>query len=124
MRALAELIGPYGMKFLSDNLMWHVSSQVAELKVRWGVGARFDVLTPGRWSSGCLDWLWEHQGGQFHPGEPSQLLACPLGLLSRVKVGQKHQDSVPSAVSPPSTAETGQREHGHAGPAALQLLQA
>ncbi|NWR95387.1 NCKPL protein, partial [Furnarius figulus] len=32
MRALAELIGPYGMKFLSDNLMWHVGSQVTELK--------------------------------------------------------------------------------------------
>ncbi|XP_053147281.1 nck-associated protein 1-like isoform X3 [Hemicordylus capensis] len=32
MRALAELLGPYGMKFLSDNLMWHVSSQMVELK--------------------------------------------------------------------------------------------
>uniref|UniRef100_A0A8C0IRH6 Uncharacterized protein n=1 Tax=Chelonoidis abingdonii TaxID=106734 RepID=A0A8C0IRH6_CHEAB len=32
MRALAELLGPYGMKFLSDNLMWHVTSQVVELK--------------------------------------------------------------------------------------------
>ncbi|XP_062453462.1 nck-associated protein 1-like [Rhea pennata] len=32
MRALAELLGPYGMKFLSDNLMWHVGSQVGELK--------------------------------------------------------------------------------------------
>ncbi|KAM4880931.1 LOW QUALITY PROTEIN: nck-associated protein 1-like [Sylvia borin] len=31
-RALAELIGPYGMKFLSENLMWHVGSQVTELK--------------------------------------------------------------------------------------------
>lgn len=59
MRALAELIGPYGMKFLSDNLMWHVGSQVTELKVGrspglgdrdrdqgagdqgWGAGTRF-----------------------------------------------------------------------------------
>uniref|UniRef100_A0A8C5SMP6 Uncharacterized protein n=1 Tax=Laticauda laticaudata TaxID=8630 RepID=A0A8C5SMP6_LATLA len=32
MRALAELLGPYGMKFLSDNLMWHVTSQMVELK--------------------------------------------------------------------------------------------
>ncbi|XP_053564242.1 nck-associated protein 1-like [Bombina bombina] len=32
MKALAELIGPYGMKFLSENLMWHVTSQVVELK--------------------------------------------------------------------------------------------
>ncbi|XP_062367057.1 nck-associated protein 1-like isoform X2 [Cinclus cinclus] len=32
LRALAELIGPYGMKFLSENLMWHVGSQVTELK--------------------------------------------------------------------------------------------
>lgn len=34
MRALAELLGPYGMKFLSENLMWHVTSQIVELKVR------------------------------------------------------------------------------------------
>ncbi|XP_069765666.1 nck-associated protein 1-like isoform X2 [Narcine bancroftii] len=32
MRALAELIGPYGMKYLSEHLMWHVTSQVTELK--------------------------------------------------------------------------------------------
>lgn len=32
LRALAELIGPYGMKYLSENLMWHISSQVGELK--------------------------------------------------------------------------------------------
>ncbi|NWS42437.1 NCKP1 protein, partial [Probosciger aterrimus] len=32
MRALSELLGPYGMKFLSESLMWHISSQVAELK--------------------------------------------------------------------------------------------
>lgn len=32
MRALAELIGPYGMKFLSENLMWHVTSQITEIK--------------------------------------------------------------------------------------------
>ncbi|KAL7636676.1 UNVERIFIED_CONTAM: hypothetical protein RMT77_012425 [Armadillidium vulgare] len=32
MRALAELIGPYGMKALGENLMWHISSQVQELK--------------------------------------------------------------------------------------------
>uniref|UniRef100_A0ACB8EMK3 Uncharacterized protein n=1 Tax=Sphaerodactylus townsendi TaxID=933632 RepID=A0ACB8EMK3_9SAUR len=34
MRALAELLGPYGMKFLSDNLMWHITSQMVELKYR------------------------------------------------------------------------------------------
>ena len=33
MQALAELIGPYGLKFLSENLMWHITSQVGELKV-------------------------------------------------------------------------------------------
>ncbi|KAF5928431.1 hypothetical protein HPG69_015036 [Diceros bicornis minor] len=32
MRALGELLGPYGMKFLSENLMWHVTSQIVELK--------------------------------------------------------------------------------------------
>uniref|UniRef100_A0A3B4UXM3 NCK associated protein 1 like n=1 Tax=Seriola dumerili TaxID=41447 RepID=A0A3B4UXM3_SERDU len=32
LRALAELIGPYGLKFLSENLMWHITSQVTELK--------------------------------------------------------------------------------------------
>ena len=33
LRSLAELIGPYGMKYLSERLMWHISSQVEELKV-------------------------------------------------------------------------------------------
>uniref|UniRef100_A0A672YJR6 NCK associated protein 1 like n=1 Tax=Sphaeramia orbicularis TaxID=375764 RepID=A0A672YJR6_9TELE len=32
LRALAELIGPYGLKFLSENLMWHITSQISELK--------------------------------------------------------------------------------------------
>nr|XP_057911469.1 nck-associated protein 1-like isoform X2 [Doryrhamphus excisus] len=32
LQALAELLGPYGLKFLSENLMWHVTSQVSELK--------------------------------------------------------------------------------------------
>lgn len=32
LRALTELIGPYGMKYLSESLMWHISSQVVELK--------------------------------------------------------------------------------------------
>nr|NVI74167.1 HEM-protein [Cucujiformia] len=32
LRALAELIGPYGMKQLNETLMWHIASQVLELK--------------------------------------------------------------------------------------------
>ncbi|XP_051932866.1 nck-associated protein 1-like isoform X2 [Hippocampus zosterae] len=32
LRALAELLGPYGLKFLSENLMWHITSQISELK--------------------------------------------------------------------------------------------
>ncbi|XP_038149173.1 nck-associated protein 1-like [Cyprinodon tularosa] len=32
LQSLAELIGPYGMKFLGENLMWHITSQVSELK--------------------------------------------------------------------------------------------
>uniref|UniRef100_A0A8C3J6K3 NCKPL protein n=1 Tax=Calidris pygmaea TaxID=425635 RepID=A0A8C3J6K3_9CHAR len=50
MRALAELIGPYGMKFLSDNLMWHVGSQVTELKKL--VNENMDTLVQLR-SSSC-----------------------------------------------------------------------
>lgn len=33
LRALAELVGPYGMKLLNETLMWHAASQVQELKV-------------------------------------------------------------------------------------------
>lgn len=33
LRALAELIGPYGMKLLNETLMWHIASQLQELKV-------------------------------------------------------------------------------------------
>lgn len=32
LRALAELIGPYGMRALNENLMWHIVNQVTELK--------------------------------------------------------------------------------------------
>uniref|UniRef100_A0A673H3V6 Nck-associated protein 1-like n=1 Tax=Sinocyclocheilus rhinocerous TaxID=307959 RepID=A0A673H3V6_9TELE len=32
LRSLAELIGPFGLKFLNENLMWHIISQVGELK--------------------------------------------------------------------------------------------
>ena len=32
LRALAELLGPYGIKHLNESLMWHVASQVSELK--------------------------------------------------------------------------------------------
>ncbi|XP_023701435.2 membrane-associated protein Hem isoform X2 [Cryptotermes secundus] len=35
LRALAELIGPYDMKLLNETLMWHIASQVQELKYRW-----------------------------------------------------------------------------------------
>jgi len=34
LRALAELIGPYGMKHLSEGLMRQISCQVDEIKVR------------------------------------------------------------------------------------------
>ncbi|XP_066287514.1 nck-associated protein 1-like isoform X4 [Branchiostoma lanceolatum] len=43
LRSLAELLGPYGMKFLNESLMWHISSQVAELKKL--VTQNKDVLT-------------------------------------------------------------------------------
>jgi len=33
LRALAELIGPYGMKHLSEGLMRQISCQVDEIKV-------------------------------------------------------------------------------------------
>ncbi|XP_039297547.1 membrane-associated protein Hem isoform X2 [Nilaparvata lugens] len=32
LRSLVELIGPYGIKLLNETLMWHIASQVQELK--------------------------------------------------------------------------------------------
>ncbi|KAK2722427.1 membrane-associated protein Hem-like [Artemia franciscana] len=32
LRSLAELIGPYGMKYLSESLLWQVASQVQEIR--------------------------------------------------------------------------------------------
>ncbi|KRK05407.1 uncharacterized protein Dyak_GE27753 [Drosophila yakuba] len=32
LRALAELVGPYGIKTLNETLMWHIANQVQELK--------------------------------------------------------------------------------------------
>ena len=37
LRALAELIGPYGMKLLNETLMWHAAGQVNELKVNLNI---------------------------------------------------------------------------------------
>ena len=34
LKALAELIGPYGMKYMGEKLMFHVANQVDELKVK------------------------------------------------------------------------------------------
>lgn len=34
LRALAEIIGPYGMKYFYETLTWNVASQISELKVR------------------------------------------------------------------------------------------
>ncbi|XDV52257.1 hypothetical protein PO909_021001 [Leuciscus waleckii] len=46
LRSLAELIGPYGMKFLNENLMWHIISQIGELKKL--VSDNMDVLVQMR----------------------------------------------------------------------------
>lgn len=35
LRSLVELIGPYGIDYLTDKIMWHIASQVAELKVKF-----------------------------------------------------------------------------------------
>nr|XP_018671569.1 nck-associated protein 1 isoform X2 [Ciona intestinalis] len=32
LKALAQIIGPYGMKFLNESLVWHIASQITELK--------------------------------------------------------------------------------------------
>jgi len=32
LRALSQIIGPYGMRFLNESLIWHISSQISELK--------------------------------------------------------------------------------------------
>ncbi|XP_061743100.1 nck-associated protein 1-like isoform X2 [Nerophis ophidion] len=46
LQALAELLGSYGVKFLSENLMWHITSQVSELKKL--VRENMDVLVQMR----------------------------------------------------------------------------
>ncbi|KAK2874521.1 hypothetical protein Q8A67_021674 [Cirrhinus molitorella] len=46
LQSLAELIGPYGLKFLNENLMWHIISQVGELKKL--VSDNMDVLVQMR----------------------------------------------------------------------------
>jgi len=46
MRALAELLGPYGIKFLCDRLTWHIVGHVMELKVNF-----YTVYTKYRWTT-------------------------------------------------------------------------
>lgn len=43
LQALAELLGPYGLKFLGDNLFWHITSQVRELKVQYEAAGSFQA---------------------------------------------------------------------------------
>ncbi|XP_068123381.1 nck-associated protein 1-like isoform X2 [Hyperolius riggenbachi] len=74
MRALAEMLGPYGMKFLSENLMWHVTSQIAELKKL--VVENMDVLVQIR-------------SNFSNPGMMQSLLAklsSPESLLKRMTI--------------------------------------
>lgn len=76
MRSLSELLGPYGMKFLSESLMWHISSQVAELKVFLLCNDNFVILFYKvfsaktylqvkvftycvNFSSQCRNWWWK-----------------------------------------------------------------
>lgn len=42
LKALCDLIGPYGIKLLNETLMWHIASQVQELKKL--VAANKDIL--------------------------------------------------------------------------------
>lgn len=80
MRSLSELLGPYGMKFLSESLMWHISSQVAELKVH---AVKPQPLEP---SGGKLDVL------MF---KPMRICVCSVCLLLLETRGGKHGGSEP-----------------------------
>lgn len=79
MRALAELLGPYGMKFLSENLMWHVTSQIVELKVLWKQvpGEKFSHSGRG---SGVGD------GGKMYHGSCLFLLNVSVSPLQKLVV--------------------------------------
>uniref|UniRef100_A0A8C4WS62 Nck-associated protein 1-like n=1 Tax=Gopherus evgoodei TaxID=1825980 RepID=A0A8C4WS62_9SAUR len=75
MRALAELLGPCGMKFLSDNLMWHVTLQVVELK---------KLVTEN------MDMLVQIRSNFSKPEQMVSLLprlTCNWGLRRGVRVG-------------------------------------
>lgn len=89
MRALAEILGPYGMKFLSENLMWHVTSQIVELKVwqRPGKGSCLGTGGSRKVECGCFlsllyasvffnfrNWWWKTWISWFRsdPTSPSQ----------------------------------------------------
>lgn len=81
MRALAELLGPYGMKFLSENLMWHVTSQIVELKVLWMQGPGKKVQPRGKRGS-LGDW------GEMYHG--SRLFLLNVSVLTAEAGGRKH----------------------------------
>uniref|UniRef100_A0A8P4K996 Nck-associated protein 1 n=1 Tax=Dicentrarchus labrax TaxID=13489 RepID=A0A8P4K996_DICLA len=74
MRSLSELLGPYGMKFLSESLMWHISSQVAELKKL--VVENMEVLTQMRTSFDKPD----HMAALF------KKLTCNYTVLKRMTI--------------------------------------
>lgn len=55
LQALAELIGPYGLNFLGENLMWHITSQITELKVGCGERIYMGVTVVRTGNCGTLE---------------------------------------------------------------------
>ncbi|VDM84559.1 unnamed protein product [Strongylus vulgaris] len=57
LRCLAQIIGPYGVKYLAERLTWHVASQIGELNKI--VLANRDVLHTARTNFDCNERMKE-----------------------------------------------------------------
>jgi Membrane-associated apoptosis protein len=86
LRALAELIGPYGMKYLSEGLMRQISCQVDELKVKLLFFLRtFDIFDGGRYSCASKDYVCSY-GWVAFVSQHEFVMFSPLSNFPSIKL--------------------------------------
>ncbi|CAJ0604279.1 unnamed protein product [Cylicocyclus nassatus] len=86
LRCLAQIIGPYGVKYLAERLTWHVASQIGELNKI--VLANRDVLHTARTNFDCNDRMKEVMQVLSHePKEKKGATSSPAdAILQRTSI--------------------------------------
>ncbi|EPB68842.1 hypothetical protein ANCCEY_12063 [Ancylostoma ceylanicum] len=80
LRCLAQIIGPYGVKYLAERLTWHVASQIGELNKI--VLANRDVLHTARTNFDCNERMKEVMQVLSHEPKEKKVLLHRLPFLT------------------------------------------